>query len=261
MSKNSFDINGNTISITKQQWNFTAYATIREDYVDEIQSVTWGLSNGRYLYNEKYGYLHSYIMKKWYGEDLCEKMKEDGYVIDHIDNISSNCCINNLCFLQNSYNKAKGWTFDIENIDKSHIALTIFKNFETQLFQITIVFNYPATLHAEGFNEPSIIEIAYLLYEDNYKKVLNDAQSILLEYKEKYTFSPETVKAIDYHIEGHVGRVCSPEVYEEYLNGDHGHCIAFFSKKSPLVNWTKDIHEKYFVITDSAKKCSYKLKL
>ena len=75
MSKNTFEIDGDTISITRPEWGFKAYATIREDYLDEIQSVTWGLSNDRYLYNSKLGTLHSYIMKKWYGEEFCQEMR------------------------------------------------------------------------------------------------------------------------------------------------------------------------------------------
>lgn len=91
MSKNGFRIDGDIISITRLEWDFIAQATVREDYLEEIQSVTWGLNNNRYLYNSKYGYLHSYIMKKWYGEDFCKKMKDMNYVIDHMDNNSTNC--------------------------------------------------------------------------------------------------------------------------------------------------------------------------
>ena len=76
MSKNAFEIDGDIISITRPEWGFKAYATVREDYLDEIQSVTWGLSYDRYPYNSKLGTLHSYIMKKWYGEEFCQEMKE-----------------------------------------------------------------------------------------------------------------------------------------------------------------------------------------
>lgn len=70
-------------------------------------------------------------------------MKEKGFVIDHMDNDKHNCCIDNFCFLKNSYNKAKGLTFDQENVDKRYIALSIYKDWETELFQIAIFFNYP----------------------------------------------------------------------------------------------------------------------
>ena len=55
MSKNGFRIDGDIISITRSEWDFIAQATVREDYLEEIQSVTWGLNKNRYLYNSKDG--------------------------------------------------------------------------------------------------------------------------------------------------------------------------------------------------------------
>ena len=53
MSKNTFSISGDKIYITRPEWNYMACATVRDDYEEEIQNATWGLNNGRYLYNEK----------------------------------------------------------------------------------------------------------------------------------------------------------------------------------------------------------------
>lgn len=251
MSRNIFSIYDDTITITRPEGDFIAHATIRDDYKDEIQSVTWGLNNGRYLYNGKLGYLHAYIMEKWYGKEMCDEMKKLDYVIDHMDNDSVNCCINNLCFLSNAYNKAKGLTFDQDNKTKEFIAMTMFKDFDTQLFQITIRFNYPATL--KGFEPHSVIEIAYLLYDCDYRQVINDAQAILLEYKQCYSFDPSKLRMIDYHIEGCVGRAVPPEVYEEYLSGEHGHGVFYFMRIAPIKNWTREIPEEYFKITDAKK--------
>lgn len=62
-SKNTFTISGDQITIAHPDWDFRATATIRDDYAEEIQSVTWS-RNGAYLYNAKLGgYLHLYIMK------------------------------------------------------------------------------------------------------------------------------------------------------------------------------------------------------
>ena len=177
-------------------------------------------------------------------------MKEKDYVIDHMDNESTNCRIDNLTFLQNAYNKAKGLTFDQENKAKEYIALTMLKDFDTELYQITIMFNYPAILQIEGIGDPAVIELAYLLYEGDYRKVIADAQAILLDYKENYSFKPEKLRCIDYHIEGCVGKNVAPEVYEEYLKGEHGHSVCFFDKKAALKNWTKDTQEKYFVLAE-----------
>lgn len=260
MSNNSFAVFGDTISITRPEWDFVAYATVREDYLDEIQSVTWGLKNNRYPYNSKLGTLHSYVMKKWYGEDFCEEMKQHGFVIDHMDNVSSNCCIDNLCFLSNAYNKAKGFTFDQENIDKRYIALTMSKDFNTDLYQISIVFNYPATLNPECFDKPAIVELAYLLYEGDYRQVIIEAENILLDYKNNYTFNPDKLRAIDFHIEGSIGTASSPEAYENYLSGQHGHSVVYFDRKAPLPDWTRETKENYFTITDHQKGVVYKLK-
>ena len=49
-SKNAFTINGDLVTIYHPDWDFIATATIRDDYAEEIQSVTWS-RNGDYLYN------------------------------------------------------------------------------------------------------------------------------------------------------------------------------------------------------------------
>lgn len=261
MSKNSFSVVGDRIYISRPEWDFVAQASIKEEYLEEIQEVTWGLTNGRYPNNAKLGTLHSYIMRKWYGDELCNAMKEKGYVIDHMDNNSSNSCINNLWFLKNNCNKAKGLTFDQENEDKSFIALSVYKDFETKLFQITIMFNYPATLKIEGLEEASVIRLAYLLYDGDYRDVLLDAESILHKYKKGFIFEPEKLNMIDYHIEGEVGVAVPPEVYEEYIKGEHGHAVCFFNKRAPLCGWTENTKEEYFLINDYSNKQYIQVKL
>lgn len=261
MSKNTFSIIGDTIYISRPEWDLIAQATVRDDYADEIQSVTWGLQNGRYPHNAKLGTLHSYIMKQWYGEELCAEMKEKGFVIDHMDNESHNCCIENLYFLSAAYNKAKGMTFDQENKDKRFMALTLSRDFKTELYQITIAFNYPATLKLEGFEHSAVIERVYLLYEGDYRSVIADAQDILMDYKSDYIFRPEKLRAIDYHIEGCIGKVLPPEIHEEYLSGTHGHGVVFFNRIAPQRGWGKETKEEFFILTDFVNSLHYKIKL
>lgn len=265
MSKNTFDVSGNTIFITRPEWDFVAEATVRDDYLEEIQSVSWGLKNERYLHCSKFGYLHSYIMKKWYGEDICKEMTKSKYVIDHMDNVSTNCCINNLCFLMDDYNKAKGLTLDKYNKDKSLIALTMFKDFDANqdknIFQITIKFNYPATLQLDGFEYSAVIEHAYLLYECDYRKLIGEALNILNDYKEDYTFRPEQLRAIDYHIEGCIGKTLPVDVYQEYLDGNHGHTVFHFERLAPIKGWTKNEKKNFFVISDVKNGHTYSIKL
>lgn len=94
-----------------------------------------------------------------------------------------NCCINNLCFLIEDENKAKGMTVDKLSKEKSHIALSLYKDFSTGLIQISVFFNYPAITKIEGLKKPAMIDLAHLLYDVEYEMVLNDARTILYEYR------------------------------------------------------------------------------
>ena len=79
--------------------------------------------NGKYFYNAKLGYLHRYIMEKWYTKEILDTMTADNFVVDHMDGDGFNCNINNLCFLSRNENVAKGNTLDIECKNTEHIAL------------------------------------------------------------------------------------------------------------------------------------------
>lgn len=85
-SKVKYDPQGEVLYISHPDWDFMATASLRPDYADEIQSVSWS-KNGDYLYSSTFEcYLHVYIMKKWYGEDFYDTMKANDYVVDHMDN-------------------------------------------------------------------------------------------------------------------------------------------------------------------------------
>ena len=103
--------------------------------------------------------------------------------------------------------------------------------------------------------------MAYLLYENDYERVLLDALSIIMDYYGDYSFNPEKLHAIDYHIEGCVGRTYPPEHFREYLSGEHGHGVSFFVKKAPLKNWTKDSKRKFFIISDIHNCLRYEITL
>jgi hypothetical protein len=187
-------------------------------------------------------------MRKWYGEETYLKMKEEGYVVDHMDNDGHNCCIDNLCFLVGDENKAKGMTVDKMSADKSHIALSMFKDFDTQLFQITIFFNYPATANISILDRPAVIELAYLLYDCEYEMVINDARTILYDYRKNFSFAPEMLHYIDYHIEGTYGKAIPVEVYDEFQKGNHGHGVVSFIKRGLIRGWKKGEDKQFFYI-------------
>ena len=249
MSKNTFEIVGERVTISHPDWDFLAFASVKDEYADELQSVTWS-KKGEYLYSSKLKvYLHVYIMRKWYGDDVCRKMNNEGCVVDHLDNNGHNCCIENLSFLLSDENKAKGMTLDKMSADRSHIALSMFKDFNTQLFQITIFFNYPPkVVNIEGLDRPAVIDLAYFLYDSEYEIVINDARAILYDYRRDYSFDPNRLHFIDYHIEGTFGKACPVELFDEYINGKHGHGIASISRRAPLQGWNKNEKKEVFCL-------------
>ena len=145
-----------------------------------MQSVTWTF--GRYVENGKLGLLHHYIIKKWYGEDVLKDLIAKGYVVDHLDNDGYNCRISNLEFLLKSHNTAKGQSFDIDakNI-RERIAVTLYKDFTTDYYQITIGCNDPICIRcADGKVKP--IAVIRLLYSGDYFTVVNKAENIIRIY-------------------------------------------------------------------------------
>lgn len=200
-SKNKFEVHGETIHISRDEWSKLACTTYREDYYDELKSVTWGESKG-YLKSQKLGYLHRYIVSKWYGQELLDEMTKAGWVVDHMNNNGFDCEISNLYFLSSDENKAKGFTVDKKSEAlRSRIALNMFKDFTTGLFQITIFFNdemyFVNSITGESFQVSSL----KLLYNADYTLVINDARTILLNYEQNKKFELGKLHFIDYKIE------------------------------------------------------------
>lgn len=181
-SKNKFTVHGDVIHISRDEWNKLASTTYREDYFEELTSVTWTENRG-YLTNGKFGLLHRYIMKKWYGEEVVQAMDAKGWIVDHMNNEGFDCTVSNLEFLASRHNVAKGQTLDVESKNmRHHIALNLFKDFSTGLYQISIGFNDPVYLLNEKEKTYQPINTLYLLYDRDYRIVINDAEQILLDY-------------------------------------------------------------------------------
>ena len=202
-SKNKFDVVNGEIHITKEGWPIIGMTTYREDYYEEITSKTWTLSdkdgNG-YLSNGTLGPLHRYIVAKWYGELFLKEMTENGYVVDHMNNIHSDCRISNLEFLKKAYNTAKGQTFDKDSkVIEHHIAVNIFKDFYTGYYQMTIGCNDYITGIAKDGTKYRITAIA-LLYDCDYSIVINDAENIIRVYETEGRIDLGKTYACDFNI-------------------------------------------------------------
>lgn len=231
-----YEIGNHEIEIYRSSWSQRARVTVRDDYKDEITKYKWSLVNG-YPHNNKLGYLHIYVMRKWYGDNICDEMKEKNFVIDHMNNNHMDATIRNLAFLNSDENIAKGHHFDKVNKEKMYIALSMFRDFEKKLFQVTIFFNYPAKIVHPDVTEPAVLNIACLLYEDDYSKVIFDCQHILNEYYKNFTISLMYLRCIDYDLEGYFEEQYPKELHDYYISGKHGHGVCHICSKAPMSDW------------------------
>lgn len=187
-SKNTFEVYDDVVHVFRKEWEKIAFASFREDYYPELSSVTWSV-NGEYLHNAKLGYLHRYIVGKWYGEDMLAEMTKAGWIVDHMNNNGFDCQISNLAFLSSDENKAKGFTVDKQSEAlRYHIALNLFRDFSTGLYQITIFFNDEVAMINTETGETFPVSLIKLLYDSDYKLVINDARDILLNYELNKSF-------------------------------------------------------------------------
>jgi hypothetical protein len=117
-------------------------------------------------------YLHQVVMEYWYGQKCCQRMYDNGFVIDHLDNNGLNCQYENLEFLKERKNlHLKGNVFDKTQREQiPTAAVSIYKRRDGE-FQITIFFNKPF-YNAKG----QAISRCCLVYKDrDYDLVLIDA--------------------------------------------------------------------------------------
>ena len=197
-TKNSFEINGNEITIRRPGWETIVQTTYRDDYYSELTSHVWQIDNGYPTNKTLGGGLHRYIMEKWYGKEMLDKLTAKGYVIDHINNNHCDCRIQNLEFLKKDYNTAKGQQLDKDIPRLSwNIALSIFKDFDTGCYQITIGCNDPITGKDNNSTVFFVDSFKFLYSGDynNYPIVLNDAEGILLDYEKKKRITPSKTRA------------------------------------------------------------------
>ncbi len=245
-SKNTFEIVNGNVHIFKEGWGKIAEVTYREDYYEELTSVTWTQNNG-YIRNSKLGLLHRYMMEKWYGKEVLNEMTEKGWVVDHMNNEGYDCRISNLEFLSFRHNVAKGQTLDVESQEMwKHIALNLFKDFSTGLYQISIGFNDSIYFMDMKKKETRLINRLYLLYDCDYRLVINDAEKILLEYQTEKKFGLGSLNFVEYKCEFPPDIQFTEQELDEIVNGDRW----FVERESQLYfvagkhNWIKSAYYK-----------------
>lgn len=65
-------------------------------------------------------------MIKWYGEKAVIEAHQEGYIVEHFDNVECNCMISNLAFVSNDLNLAKAHLYDKERVKYRNIVAVNF---------------------------------------------------------------------------------------------------------------------------------------
>lgn len=157
-------------------------------------------SKDKYIYCSKFKKtLHQIVMDFYYGENVRKEMYKNRFIIEHHDNDGFNCCVENLSFYPNDKNKSKAFGYDKDRVKMMDIvAMNIFKDFNTQKYQITLAFNKPFLLKWED----KFIEITslYLVYSNDYRIVINDATNILdlIDSNKRFELSKLNFEKYDY---------------------------------------------------------------
>lgn len=157
-----------------------------------MTKVTWGMDDKHYVRNGKLGYLHIYMMKKWYGEDMVDNLHQSGWIVEHMNNRGNDCRISNLTFMLGDENKAKGFSTD-KYIDELqwHLAVSMFHDFSTQCYQVTIGCN-DAIITRDDTGKQRHVQDIRLLYDYRYQAyniVVNEVTHLLLTYRQTKRFS------------------------------------------------------------------------
>lgn len=196
--KTSFKVCGKDIIISRDDWQ--AITTNHRDLYSIVSKKEWRKDSHGYIVNSSLGYLHRYVMQFWYGEEMLHEMTKCGFVVDHLNNNPEDCRLSNLEFLRKAYNTAKGQVFDVDSKNaKKAIALTLFKDFSTGCYQITIGCNATIIIKIDG--QEKFVNSIYFLYDCDYSIVINDAENILREFETEGSFSIQRTNACDCQVE------------------------------------------------------------
>ncbi|WP_342574613.1 hypothetical protein [Paenibacillus sp. FSL M8-0142] len=202
------DINNDGKSVYFHPKNETklAFTDYEEKLWEKIQSTSWHVKTNKnkdkekkYINSSKLGLLHRVVMSHWYGEEALAQADKMKYVVDHMDNDGFNCYLENLCFIPKEKNTAKGLTYDKKRAEAINtLAINIFKDFETQLFQITIGFNAPTGYEVNG--QIVVITAMKLTYQNDFERTLANAEKILHDYITYGSFDDKKLDYIDIEV-------------------------------------------------------------
>ncbi|RHW38221.1 hypothetical protein D1B33_04860 [Lysinibacillus yapensis] len=242
-----------------KEQNILGYTDFKEKLWADVQSVNWKISWGKTRKNGKrkgyigtssskfgkYKKLHQLVMLHWYGKEAIEEAYEKDFIVEHMDNDSFNCCIDNLSFAPDNVNKAKGLTYDIERIEAIPIvAVNMYKDFDTQKFQITVGFNSPVVQKTEnGFEYVNALK---LVYENDFRRTLLDAQEILYEMVNNGLLDTSKLHHLNYKVEKAILTVLQEGEENASMIQRNGEWLLVFNDQTRIIKVApdKDLYQK-----------------
>ncbi|PGK25183.1 hypothetical protein CN902_24120 [Priestia megaterium] len=259
-------VSGDQIVFKSDKVKSLGFTDYNESLWHKVKEMKWNVRFSRpknkekrkpYIYSSNRGNkvdLHRFVMEHWYGESIMKDAKKRDYVVDHLSNESLNCRISNLCFIPRTLNTSKGNDFDIRRKEaEKGFALNIFKDFRTQMFQITIVFNIPASFVDVEKNKKLPLAKLFLLYENKFRRVLADSQTIINEIIYEGVFDVKKLNHKEHAVEI-ANYVISPEQKDSpvvFIDGKAYANMGLDAIKFTSIPPYKRLFEKYDTVFDT----------
>lgn len=188
LSLNTFELNDrNEIFISRDSWKRRAITSYREDYYNELCSLTWTKNNGYLIHKSSGRMLHHYIMEKWHGVENTQRLLNEKWIVEHLNNLGGEYKgfdnrIQCLTFASHDSNMVKAFSTDKRRRDtEPDLILHLFYDISVNRYQISITFTVPMDYRIDETEQP--VQGFRLLYGNDFEEVINEATSILLEYK------------------------------------------------------------------------------
>lgn len=190
------------------------YTEFNDRIWDKVGNANWYVSDNdikmgkrTYIYtgstpfSKRYTKLYEIIMCIWYGKEMVDTMRDNKYIIEHMDNDPHNCSIENLTFAHENLNKAKAFSFDKVRPEMlTKVAMNIYKNFSTKKFEITLGFNDSYSLILDESNESKKIPLnaLHLKYADDYETIIMEANFIANSFKKGHDLNIDLLNCYEY---------------------------------------------------------------
>lgn len=215
-----------------------------------IEGFNWYVSNAdlkngkrTYIYTgsvpftKRYRKLYEIVMCAWYGKEIVDQMRDEKFIIEHLDNDPHNCSIENLTFAHEDLNKAKAFSFDKSRpLLQAKVAMNIFKNFSTQEYEITLGFNDSYTLTTDdiqGKSKTIPLNALYLKYKDDFETLIMEANFIANSFMKELELNIDALNCFNYKY-----------VAANFLVSPPGKSLPYFVKHNGLI---------YLILTEKTR--------